>query len=113
MSLDRPKSPKRILLATDLDPRSDRALDRAALLAGEFSAELFVAHVLEDIPDGEDAIPSWRRPPSLVDVARRQAFASGRCSGTEGYHPDRAGRPRQGDSECGRAGRMRLNRDRG
>lgn len=72
MSLDRPKSPKRILLATDLDPRSDRALDRAALLAGEFSAELFVAHVLEDIPDGEDAIPSWRRPPSLVDVARRQ-----------------------------------------
>ncbi|HEX7075218.1 MAG TPA: universal stress protein [Hyphomicrobiaceae bacterium] len=72
MRLDRPKSPRRILLATDLDPRSDRALDRAALLAGEFSAELFVAHVLEDIPDGEDEIPSWRRPPSLVEVARRQ-----------------------------------------
>lgn len=72
MRFDRPKSPKRILLATDLDPRSDRALDRAALLANEFSADLFVAHVLEDIPDGDGAIPPWRRPPSLVDVARRQ-----------------------------------------
>jgi nucleotide-binding universal stress UspA family protein len=42
------------------------------LLAGEFSAELFVAHVLEDNPEDEGAIPSWRRPPDLADVARRQ-----------------------------------------
>lgn len=63
--------PKRILLATDLGPRSDRALDRAALLAREFSAELIVAHVLESSPE-EDAIPSWRRPPDFAEMARRQ-----------------------------------------
>lgn len=63
--------PKRILLATDLGSRSDRALDRAALLAREFSAELIVAHVLENSPE-EDAIPSWRRPPDFAEMARRQ-----------------------------------------
>lgn len=39
--------PRRILLATDLTCRCDRALDRANQLAGEWGAELVVAHVVE------------------------------------------------------------------
>jgi nucleotide-binding universal stress UspA family protein len=64
---------KRILLATDLSPRCDRALDRAAILAAQFSAELVVTHVLEDIAwDGDEGAPSWRRPPDPLQAARRQ-----------------------------------------
>ena len=40
-------APQRILLATDLSARSDRAMDRAALLMREHDAELLVLHVLE------------------------------------------------------------------
>jgi nucleotide-binding universal stress UspA family protein len=39
--------PKKILLATDLSSRSDRAQDRAVLLMKQFDAELLVLHVLE------------------------------------------------------------------
>ena len=41
------EAPRRILLATDLSARSDRAMDRAALLMRQFAAELVVVHVLE------------------------------------------------------------------
>ncbi len=64
--------PSRILLATDLGSRSDRALDRAALLAREFPAELVVAHVLEENTGADEAMASWRRPADLVEAARRQ-----------------------------------------
>jgi len=64
--------PKRLLLATDLSPRSDRALDRAVSLAKEFSAELFVVHVLEEDPWDEEDDGSWRRSQDRLDSVRRQ-----------------------------------------
>ena len=42
---------KRILVATDLSERSDRAIDRAIILARKFGARLTVLHVIdEDLP---------------------------------------------------------------
>lgn len=42
---------KRILVATDLSERSDRAIDRAIILAKAFGAQLTVLHVVdEDLP---------------------------------------------------------------
>src|SRR5690348_6645433 len=67
--------PNKILLGTDLSARSDRALDRAALLAAECDAQLLVVHVLEEEPamSGEGGpIPSWRRPPDPQRVAERR-----------------------------------------
>lgn len=41
----------KILIATDLSPRSDRALDRAVSLAQQHRAHLFVTHIVdEDLP---------------------------------------------------------------
>lgn len=58
-------SPARILLATDLTNRSDRALDRATQLARQWNAELLVVHAVEDVDassfDPRDTYPSWRR----------------------------------------------------
>lgn len=71
--------PKRVLLATDLSPRCDRALDRAASLAEQWQATLVIAHVLEefepDMPDSSGYLPSWRRPPDPLVVARKQLVA--------------------------------------
>lgn len=39
---------KKILMATDLSARSDRALQRAAAMADEFQAELEVIHVIDE-----------------------------------------------------------------
>ncbi|WP_170150878.1 universal stress protein [Hephaestia caeni] len=39
--------PRRILLATDLTSRCDRALDRASQLASEWDAELVAAHIVD------------------------------------------------------------------
>lgn len=66
--------PRRILLATDLGARSDRALDRAISLARSWQAELVVAHALDgaDVPDFLDAsrdLPSWRRGPEPQEIA--------------------------------------------
>lgn len=52
--------PRRLLLATDLSARSDRALDRATQLANQWNAELIVVHALEE-PPVSDAVPSWHR----------------------------------------------------
>jgi len=60
---------RRLLLATDLSARCDRALDRAAILASECSAQLTVVHAFE--PDvyamtrDPRPEPSWRRQPNL------------------------------------------------
>ena len=69
--------PRRILLATDLSARCDRALDRAVALAGAWRAELFVLHVLEgpeDLYDGrlEQRLPSWRRPLDTTVLVQEQ-----------------------------------------
>lgn len=76
-------APKKILLATDLSARSDRALDRAAQLARQWNAKLIIVHALEKPPVNppwwsqlEDS-PSWRRPPdpaeAIADQIRRDA----------------------------------------
>lgn len=67
--------PKRILLATDLSGRGDRALDRATQLANQWGAELVVVHALEgeglDAPE-RHGLPSWRRPPNSVSMVEEQ-----------------------------------------
>lgn len=53
-----PAPPARVLLATDLSPRCDRALDRAARLALDWRAGLTAVHVV-DGPDTPDRILAW------------------------------------------------------
>lgn len=54
--------PKNILLATDLGPRSDRALDRAFHLAGQWKAHLTIAHSIEvEFEPYHKDVPSWRQ----------------------------------------------------
>lgn len=74
------RPPRAILLATDLGARSDRALDRAVLLADQWDAELVVLHVLEDeapavLKEGAGLIPSWRRPPDPARAVERRLRA--------------------------------------
>jgi nucleotide-binding universal stress UspA family protein len=66
--------PKRILLATDLSSRCDRAQERAIRLAEQWGARLFILHVL---PGTEpDEVPSWRRGHSeAAQVAERRIRA--------------------------------------
>jgi len=69
--------PQKLLLATDLSGRCDRALDRAAMLAMEWSARLTIVHALEKRPDPgappRRYEPSWRREPDRrYAVAKRQ-----------------------------------------
>jgi nucleotide-binding universal stress UspA family protein len=61
---DRLSTPKNILLATDLGSRSDRALDRAAQLAGAWNAQLHIVHCLTS---------SAAFPASVRDGRRREA----------------------------------------
>jgi nucleotide-binding universal stress UspA family protein len=65
--------PRSILLATDLSARSDRALDRATLLAKHWHSHLTVLHVLENVPsslNSVDPLPSWKRPPDPLSIVR-------------------------------------------
>lgn len=64
--------PTRLLLATDLSPRSDRALDRALLLARAWQARLLALTVLE--PHAGGVSPRARAQAQLADeAAQRQA----------------------------------------
>jgi nucleotide-binding universal stress UspA family protein len=66
--------PSRLLLATDLSARCDRALDRAAQLANEWRAELVALNVL-DVTAAPDQTLAWatgRDDEQLLQVARRQ-----------------------------------------
>ena len=70
-----PAPPQRILLATDLSSRCDRAVDRAVQLARQWQATLHVVHVLA--AGNEDSwptmpAPSWRHAPTTAAVAERQ-----------------------------------------
>jgi nucleotide-binding universal stress UspA family protein len=66
--------PRRVLLATDLSCRCDRAQDRAARLAEGWGAKLHLLNVLEQ--GGEDERPSWRRGRSARQLlAERQLRA--------------------------------------
>lgn len=71
--------PRKILLATDLSARSDRALERAVWLARQWQAELFIVHVIErshpNDADLADPLPSWRRGPDALSVAKANVVA--------------------------------------
>lgn len=72
-----PHPPRRILLATDLSARCDRALDRAAALASAWKAEIVAVHALEQSGDVftqevERRLPSWRRAPDPVRLVEEQ-----------------------------------------
>lgn len=69
--------PRKVLVATDLSARCDRAFDRATALCGRWGAALVVAHAIE--PDARGAnvsrreVPSWRRAAhEAVLIAQRQ-----------------------------------------
>lgn len=66
--------PYRVLLATDLSPRCDRALDRAAQLTGEWRGELIALNVLDPTgsPDQALAWASGADGEQLMRVARQQ-----------------------------------------
>jgi nucleotide-binding universal stress UspA family protein len=75
-----PTPPKTILCATDLSSRCDRALDRAALLARHWQAQLVVVHALQTATEFIEArrlhdLPSWRRPEDRAHVVARQLRA--------------------------------------
>lgn len=61
----------RILLATDLSARSDRAMDRAIMLAKREGAEMVALHVLEPTPDNR-FYPRTRPLSDLAAIARAQ-----------------------------------------
>lgn len=66
-------TPRKILLATDLSSRCDRAFDRAVQLAVQWNATVLVVHALEasnalfEYRHAWD-LPSWRRPPNPARV---------------------------------------------
>ncbi|MGE4249300.1 MAG: universal stress protein [Parvibaculaceae bacterium] len=60
---------KKILLATDLSARCDRALYRAAMLAQQWQWSLILLHVLED----RDPSISDSAPASIVATPSRSA----------------------------------------
>lgn len=71
------EAPRKILLATDLSARSDRAMDRAAILMRQFGAELVVVHVLEqsakfDAVRRKRFSQSFHPNAQLIETARRQ-----------------------------------------
>jgi hypothetical protein len=73
-------TPKRVLMATDLSARCDRALARSALLASAWHSELIVAHVVHAAEVARrdrltSGAPSWRRPESWAQVLHRSLSA--------------------------------------
>lgn len=73
-NIDRGSAPHRVLLATDLSARCDRALDRAAQLAHEWQADLMALNVLDPTASPDQAI-AWASGASdeqLLSVARQQ-----------------------------------------
>lgn len=69
--------PTKLLLATDLSARCDRALDRAAALAAAWQAELIAVHALERGEDFDteallDRVPGWRPGEDGARIAEAQ-----------------------------------------
>ena len=70
-------APRKILLATDLSARGDRALERAVDIARRHDARLFILHVFEELDEasltyGTRAIRSWERPPSAATLMKHR-----------------------------------------
>ncbi len=73
------RQPQRLLLATDLSARCDRALDRAVALAGQWQAQLSLVHAVECLlpcegADG-DVIPAGGRDLAWLHRRVRQELA--------------------------------------
>lgn len=70
------QAPRKILLATDLSCRCDRALDRAVALARQWDAELVAAHVVAPTPDmlhwDNRQQPAWHRWADPAEAARQR-----------------------------------------
>ncbi len=64
--------PRRLLLATDLSARSDRALDRASLLASQWNAALTIVHALEDQPGDDADLSAYRRRDAGAEARARK-----------------------------------------
>ncbi len=69
--------PSKILLATDLSARCDRAADRAVTLASQWQAQLVAVHSMAVTDTAADTagIPSWRRGPDPQKVAKAKTRA--------------------------------------
>lgn len=70
-------APRRILLATDLSARGDRALERAVDLSQRTGAELVILHVYEEFDEssltyGSRVLPTWRRPTNAMNVMKQR-----------------------------------------
>jgi nucleotide-binding universal stress UspA family protein len=68
---------RKVLLATDLSARGDRALERAIAIAADRQAHLIVVHAFEEFNEANlmyelHLTPSWRAPPDAVQVAKRR-----------------------------------------
>ncbi len=66
---------RKILLATDLSARCDRALERAVAIAADRQADLIVLHAFQEFNEANlrydvDLAPSWRAPPDAVEMAK-------------------------------------------
>ena len=70
-------APRKLLLATDLSARGDRALERAVAIAAGQNSHLIIVHAFEELEEttltyGRRAAPSWRRPPDAVGMAKQR-----------------------------------------
>ncbi len=66
---------RKVLLATDLSARGDRALERAVGIATDRRAHLTVLHAFEEFDEpnltyGRHRTPSWRAPPDALALAK-------------------------------------------
>ncbi|WP_037060050.1 universal stress protein [Pseudoxanthomonas suwonensis] len=80
--------PRSILLASDLDARSDRALDRAVHLAQAWGARLVVANVVAERAVEAHALvvrdpPSWYRGTDPVHVAEKHLLEAASARGVQ------------------------------
>jgi nucleotide-binding universal stress UspA family protein len=76
-SLSEPDALSKIVLATDLSARGDRALERAIAMAAEAKAQLIIVHAFEEFEEsgityGKRPAPSWRRPWNAVETAKHR-----------------------------------------
>lgn len=68
-------APRKILLATDLSARGDRALERAIAVATACNASLTILHVIEEFEESslsyrQHPLPSWRATPDATAMAK-------------------------------------------
>jgi len=66
---------RKVLLATDLSARGDRALERAVAIARDTRAHLYILHAYEEFEEssltyGSHLTPSWRAPLDAVEIAK-------------------------------------------